>query len=74
MSTLTMIILLYFLLAYHEGFLAKLIKLMPTLSDKKRTVTIAHEIEAQISRYLFTITLINLCLGIAVGTAVGSSA
>ena len=70
-STLTTIILLYFLLAYHEVFLAKLIKLMPTLSDKKRAVTIAHEIEAQISRYLFTITLINLCLGIAVGTAVG---
>ena len=70
-SGLTLIILLYFLLAYHEVFLAKLIKLMPTLSDKKRAVTIAHEIEAQISRYLFTITLINLCLGIAVGTAVG---
>jgi predicted PurR-regulated permease PerM len=70
-STLTTIILLYFLLAYHEVFLAKLIKLMPTLSDKKRAVTIAHEIEAQISRYLFTITLINLCLGIAVGTTVG---
>jgi predicted PurR-regulated permease PerM len=70
-STLTVIILLYFLLAYHEVFLAKLIKLMPTLSDKKRAVTIAHEIEAQISRYLFTITLINLCLGIAVGTTVG---
>jgi predicted PurR-regulated permease PerM len=70
-STLTMLILLYFLLAYDGVFLAKLIKLMPTLSDKKRAVTIAHEIESQISRYLFTITLINICLGIAVGTAVG---
>ncbi len=68
---LTMIILLYFLLAYDEVFLTKLIKLMPTLSDKKRAVSIAHEIETQISRYLFTITLINLCLGLAVGTAVG---
>ena len=67
----TIIIILYFLLAYHEVFLAKLIKLMPTLSDKKRAVTIAHEIEAQISRYLFTNTLINLCLGIAVGATVG---
>src|ERR1051325_7144459 len=70
-SAVTMIILLYFLLAYDGVFLAKLIKLMPTLSDKKRAVTIAHEIEAQISRYLFTITLINISLGIAVGTAVG---
>jgi predicted PurR-regulated permease PerM len=70
-SALTMLILLYFLLAYDGVFLAKLIKLMPTLSDKKRAVAIAHEIEGQVSRYLFTVTLINCCLGIAVGTAVG---
>ena len=44
---------------------------MPTLSDKKRAVSIAHEIEAQVSRYLFTVTLINCCLGFAVGTTVG---
>jgi predicted PurR-regulated permease PerM len=70
-STLTMLILLYFLLAYDGVFLTKVIKLMPTLSDKKRAVSIAHEIEAQVSRYLFTVTLINCCLGLAVGTAVG---
>ncbi|MGI8891439.1 MAG: AI-2E family transporter [Chthoniobacterales bacterium] len=70
-ATLTMLILLYFLLAYDGVFLAKVIKLMPTLSDKKRAVSIAHEIESQVSRYLFTITLINCCLGAAVGLAVG---
>jgi predicted PurR-regulated permease PerM len=70
-SALTMLILLYFLLAYDGVFLAKLIKLMPTLSDKKRAVSIAHEIEAQVSRYLFTVALINCCLGLAVGTIVG---
>ena len=41
-STLTMLILLYFLLAYDGVFLGKLIKLMPTLSDKKRAVSIAQ--------------------------------
>ena len=71
LSALTMLILLYFLLAHDGVFLAKLIKLMPTLSDKKRAVSIAHEIQAQISRYLFTVTLINIGLGIAVGTVVG---
>ncbi len=70
-STLTMLILLYFLLAYDGVFLAKVIKLMPTLSDKKRAVSIAHEIESQVSTYLFTITVINCCLGAAVGLAVG---
>ncbi|CAN5474450.1 AI-2E family transporter [soil metagenome] len=70
-SALTMLILLYFMLAYDGVFLGKMIKLMPTLSDKKRAVSIAQEVQAQVSRYLFTVTLINGCLGIAVGTAVG---
>jgi predicted PurR-regulated permease PerM len=70
-SVLLLLVLLYFLLAYDGVFVAKLIKLMPTLSDKKRAVSIAHEIESHISRYLLTVTVINTCLGLAVGTTVG---
>ncbi len=65
------LILLYFLLVYDQAFIAKLVKLLPTLSDKKTAVGIAHDIESHVSRYLFTITAINVCLGAAVGTAVG---
>src|SRR5881392_694126 len=70
-SAVLSLILLYFLLVYDQAFIAKLVKLLPTLSDKKTAVGIAHDIEAQISRYLFTVTAINACLGLAVGTAVG---
>ena len=70
-SAILLSILLYFLLVYDQVFIAKLVKLLPTLSDKKTAVGIAHDIESQISRYLFTITVINSCLGMAVGTAVG---
>jgi predicted PurR-regulated permease PerM len=70
-SAVLLLILLYFLLAYDGVFLSKVIKLLPTLSDRKRAVSIATEIEGQVSRYLFTVTVINLCLGLAVGTAVG---
>jgi predicted PurR-regulated permease PerM len=70
-SLVLLLILLFFLLAYDGVFIAKLIKLLPTLSDKKRAVSIAQEIESQVSRYLFTVTIINCCLGLAVGTAVG---
>jgi predicted PurR-regulated permease PerM len=70
-SAVLLLILLYFLLAYDGVFLTKLIKILPTLSDKKRAVSIATEIEGQVSRYLFTVTAINICLGIAVGAAVG---
>src|SRR5947207_7324485 len=70
-SAVLSLILLYFLLVYDQAFIATLIKLLPTLSDKKTAVGIAHDIEAQISRYLFTVTAINVCLGAAVGAAVG---
>jgi len=70
-SALLLLILLYFLLAYDGVFIVKLLKLMPTLSDKKRAVSIAHDIESHISRYLLTVTIINACLGLAVGTTVG---
>ena len=70
-SLVLLLILLFFFLAYDGVFIAKLVKLMPTLADKKRAVSIAQEIESHISRYLFTVTVINACLGLAVGTAVG---
>jgi predicted PurR-regulated permease PerM len=69
-SAVVMLILLYFLLAYDGVFLAKLIKVSPRLTDKKRAVSIVREIESQISRYLLTITAINIGLGTAVGLAV----
>ena len=70
-STVLLLILLYFLLAYDDVFLGKVIKLMPTLQDKRRAVSILHEIEAHVSKYLLTITLINIALGAVVGTVVG---
>jgi predicted PurR-regulated permease PerM len=69
-SAVVMLILLYFLLAYDGVFLTKIIKVTPRLNDKKRAVSIMREIEAQISRYLLTITAINIGLGLAVGITV----
>src|SRR6185295_14375553 len=59
-----MFIFLYFLLASGDLFLRKLIRVLPSLSDKKRAVDIARQIETEVSTYLVTITLINLVLGI----------
>jgi predicted PurR-regulated permease PerM len=70
-SAVLVLILLYFLLVYDGVFMAKIIKLMPTLSDKKTAVSIVQDIESHVSRYLFTVTIINTCLGFAVGTTVG---
>jgi predicted PurR-regulated permease PerM len=69
-SAVLMFILLYFLLAYDGVFLTKIIRVTPRLDDKKRAVSIMRDIETHISRYLITITAINIGLGIAVGTTV----
>jgi predicted PurR-regulated permease PerM len=69
-SAVVMLILLYFLLAYDGVFLEKIIRVTPRLADKKRAVSIMRDIEAHISRYLLTITAINVGLGLAVGITV----
>jgi predicted PurR-regulated permease PerM len=60
------LVLLYLLLASGDLFLQKLVRMMPTLSNKKNAVDISHEIQQSISNYFFSITLINIGLGIAV--------
>jgi predicted PurR-regulated permease PerM len=61
------LVLLYLLLASGDLFLQKLVRVMPTMRDKKRAVDISHEIQQQISNYLLSVSLINLGLGIIVG-------
>lgn len=64
-----MVVLLYFLLVSGDLFLRKLVRVLPTLDDKRRAVEIARRVQADLSRYLGTITAINLVLGLAVWLA-----
>jgi len=68
-SAAVMLILLYFLLASGDLFLRKLVKVLPSLSDKKRAIEIARQVETDISAYLSTVSMINLGLGIGVAIA-----
>lgn len=65
------VILTYFLLAYREAFLLKAVKAVSTFQDKRRVVDIAKEIQTSIARYLVSVTLLNLGLGLCVGIALG---
>jgi predicted PurR-regulated permease PerM len=67
LSALVVMVLLYFLLASGDLFLTKLVRVLPRLSDKKKAVQIAREIENQISKYLFTMALINVGIGVSSG-------
>ena len=66
------LVLLYLLLASGDLFLQKLVHVMPTFRDKKRAVEISHEIQQNISNYLFSVSLINLALGLLVATGLYS--
>ncbi len=57
------IVLLYFLLAAGDFYLHKLVKVLPSVSDKNEVMTITHEVQHSVSTFLFTITVINVCLG-----------
>jgi predicted PurR-regulated permease PerM len=62
-----MLILLYFLLASGDLFLSKTVKVFPALDRKKEILKIIRAVEQQISKYLFTVTVINIFMGVSLG-------
>lgn len=60
------IVLLFFLLASGDSMMNKLVRTAGGMSEKKRLVQMLRKIEIQVSSYLVTITLINICLGAAI--------
>lgn len=65
-SILEVVILLYFLLAAGDLFLQKLIKVLPTIGEKRKAVEIARETESSISTFLLTASMVNLVEGAVV--------
>jgi predicted PurR-regulated permease PerM len=59
-------ILVFFLLSSGDTFLRKLVSVVPTFADKKRTVETIRSIESDISFYLVMMMLINVGLGLGV--------
>jgi predicted PurR-regulated permease PerM len=62
-------VLLFFLLASGTHFYEKLVQSFSSMSEKKKALTIVYHVERDVSRYLFTITLINAGLGGAMAGA-----
>jgi predicted PurR-regulated permease PerM len=63
------LILLFFILSSDDLFLRKLVQTMPRLREKRLSVEAVRAMQRDISRYLGTVTLINVGLGVAVGLA-----
>lgn len=64
----TTVLVLFFLLASGDTFLRRLVEILPRFKDKRQAVHISQQIEADISAYLMTITIINLAVGVATAT------
>ncbi|MDO5622290.1 MAG: AI-2E family transporter [Paracoccus sp. (in: a-proteobacteria)] len=60
--------LLFFMLASGDLLYLKIVQSFDGLTNKKRAYIALREIEASLGSYMGTITIINACLGIAVGT------
>jgi predicted PurR-regulated permease PerM len=58
-----------FLMASGDLFYAKLVRVLPTLRDKKTALRILYDVEREVSDYLLIVTAINAGLGIMVGIA-----
>lgn len=55
---------LFFLLLGRNSFRAYAVSLFSTQNGRLRTLKIMNDIEGSLSRYLLTITMINVCLGV----------
>jgi predicted PurR-regulated permease PerM len=63
------IVIAVFLMASGDMFYEKLIRIMPSLADKKAALRIMLDVEREVSAYLISVTLINAGLATAVGLA-----
>jgi predicted PurR-regulated permease PerM len=64
---LTTFLVLFFLLNAGDTFLRRLVEVMPRFGEKRQVIDISQQVEADISSYLVTITVMNVLVGIATG-------
>ncbi|GAB2509339.1 AI-2E family transporter [Lysobacter humi (ex Lee et al. 2017)] len=65
-SVLAVVLLTFFFMVYGENLQKHALALLPTRQQQKLTVDILTSIEREISRYVLTISLINLAVGIVI--------
>ena len=61
------VLVLFFLLVSGDTFLRRLVEVLPRFKNKRQAVEIFQQIERDVAAYLFTITIMNLVVGVATG-------
>ena len=62
-SVLALVLLTFFFMVYGQDLQRNAIALLPDRQKKKVTVEILHTIEVEVSRYVLTISIINVVVG-----------
>jgi len=60
---MAVLLLVYFFLSSGNNFLRRMVEVAPGLAEKKLVVSIAREVQAEMSRYLVMVSVINLGVG-----------
>lgn len=63
------LLILFFLLVSGNTFLKRTVEILPSFKGKRQAVELSQQVEANISMYLVTITIMNLAVGVATGLA-----
>jgi predicted PurR-regulated permease PerM len=66
----TVMLLLFFFMASGDTLLRRLVEVLPHFDEKRRVVSMVMEIDDNISRYLLTISMMNVLVGLLNGVAV----
>jgi predicted PurR-regulated permease PerM len=61
------VLVLFFLRVSGDTFLRRLVEVLPRFKNKRQAVEIFQQIECDVAAYLFTITIMNLVVGVATG-------
>jgi len=65
-SAISASLLAYFLLSSGDLFLTKLVRVLPSVRDKVRAVTVVRTVQREVATYFASLTMINIGLGVAV--------
>ena len=65
-SIVLTLVIAAFLMASGDLFYAKMVRVLPTLRDKKTALRIVYDVEHEVSSYLLIVSSINALLGLAV--------
>jgi predicted PurR-regulated permease PerM len=64
-AAMIVFVLAFFLLSFSDTLLKQAVESRPSFAEKRNVVSLLHNVENGVSRYLATITLINAGMGVA---------